>query len=137
LTPPALRSLELPAECDDNVAHGGAASRDFRDQPSSNVELDPLAHCESDGFPRHLIDGVLRHGDLLEPSGSTGVGSKRKWKPVIGFNQGPQDFWGFRVGRVRPQGEEREGTVLGAALRGAVGGVRTRHYDIYLNQISS
>ena len=110
LTPLALRSLKLLAKCDDGVAHGVAASSDFREQPSANVGLDPLTYSLSDGFPRHLVDGVLGHRDLLEPSGSTRGGSKRFWKPVIGFNQGSRDFWGFWVARARPLWRECDAT---------------------------
>jgi hypothetical protein len=55
----------------------------------------------SDGFPGHLIHGVLGHRGLLEPSDSTGVGSKGKGKPTIGFNQDAQGFWGFWVACAR------------------------------------
>jgi hypothetical protein len=103
LTPLALRSLELLAECDDGVAYGVATSSDSRQELSSNVGVDPFADRLSKLLPRHLIDGVLRHGNLLEPSGLTGVGSKRKWKPVIGFNQEVRDFLRFWVACARPQ----------------------------------
>ena len=105
LTPLALRSLKLLAERDDSVAHGVAASDDCREQPSSNVGLDPLTYRLCDSFPRHLVDGVLGHRDLLEPSGWTGVGSKRFWKPVIGSNQEVRDFSGFWVACVRCRDE--------------------------------
>ena len=97
----ALRSLKLLAECDDGVAHGVTARDHFREQPSSNVGLDPLACRLSDSFPGKLNNGVLGHRNLLEPSYSIGVGSKQKLKLVISSNQEVRDFWGFWAARTR------------------------------------
>ena len=95
----ALRRLQHPAEGDDGVADDVAARCELRDKLRPDVGLDPFTYRLSDVLPGEIANGVLGHGDLLEPSGLTGVGSKRMWKPTIGFNQGSRDFLDFWVAR--------------------------------------
>ena len=101
MMPLALRNLELLTECDDNVAYGVAPSGDLREQPSSNIGLDPLSYRLGDGSPGKLNNGVLGHRNLLEPSFSIGVGSKQNWKLDVSSNQEVRDFWGFWAARTR------------------------------------